>query len=61
MVPHFTEVAGIDAASKLLYVVGSRARKHLHLISERGRPLGRQRHYAATDVLAACVFDYDDC
>lgn len=61
MVPHFNEPAGKDAASKLLYVVGSRARKHLHLISERGRPQGRQRSYAATEVLAACAFRYDVC
>jgi hypothetical protein len=59
MVPHFNEAAGDVAASKLLYVVGSRARKHLHLISESGRPRGRQRSYSATEVLAACVFDYD--
>lgn len=61
MVPHFSEVDGVKAASKLLYVVGSRARKHLHLISENARPLGRHRHYSATKVLGACAFDYDDC
>ncbi|GJG95839.1 UvrD-helicase domain-containing protein [Cupriavidus pauculus] len=64
MVPHFSEEAdadeGISSARKLLYVVGSRARKHLHLISERQRLRGGGRGpYAATDVLAACVFDYD--
>lgn len=61
MVPHFNEVDGVEAASKLLYVVGSRARKHLHLISESARPLGRSRHYTATKVLGECTFDYDDC
>ncbi|NNA16307.1 ATP-dependent helicase [Pseudomonas lundensis] len=59
MVPHFTEAASLDAASKLLYVVGSRARKHLHLISESGRPQGRNRQYEATEALSRCVFDYD--
>lgn len=59
MVPHFTEAASFDAASKLLYVVGSRARKHLHLISESGRPQGRYGQYVPTEVLSACVFDYD--
>lgn len=59
MVPHFNEAAADVAASKLLYVVGSRARKHLHLISETGRPQGRHGRYAATEVLAGCVFGYD--
>ena len=64
MVPHFSEEAeadgGINSAKKLLYVAGSRARKHLHLISERQRMRGGRRgSYAATDALAECVFDYD--
>ncbi|AMB78137.1 ATP-dependent helicase [Pseudomonas fragi] len=59
MVPHFTEAASLDAANKLLYVVGSRARKNLHLISESGRPQGHYGHYAATEALFTCVFDYD--
>jgi DNA helicase-2/ATP-dependent DNA helicase PcrA len=64
MVPHFSEKeeadGGINSAKKLLYVVGSRARKHLYLISERQRMRGGGRGpYAATDTLAACVFDYD--
>jgi superfamily I DNA/RNA helicase len=64
MVPHFSEEeepdGGINSARKLLYVVGSRARKHLYLISERQRMRGGGRGpYPATDTLAACVFDYD--
>lgn len=64
MVPHFSEEAdangGVESAKKLLYVVGSRARKHLHLISERQRMRGGGRGpYPATDTLAECVFDYD--
>ena len=51
MVPHFNEPAGEVTANKLLYVVGSRARKHLHLISESGRPRGRRGSYSATEVL----------
>lgn len=58
MVPHFNETAGQAAARKLLYVIGSRARHHLHLISETGRPRGRNRSYVATEVLDACVFGY---
>lgn len=63
MVPHFSEEdeedGGVDSAKKLLYVVGSRARKHLYLISERQRTRGRRGAYVPTDTLAACAFDYD--
>ena len=59
MALHFTEAASLDAAKKLLYVVGSRARKHLYLISENGRSQGSYGHYAATEALRICTFDYD--
>ena len=36
-VPHFSEPNQRESAKKLLYVIGSRARKNLHLISETGR------------------------
>ena len=60
MVPHFNEVAGQVSAHKLLYVIGSRARNHLHLISETGRPRGRYGHYVATEALNSCTFSYDE-
>ncbi|MFL4158284.1 3'-5' exonuclease [Pseudomonas aeruginosa] len=59
MVPHFNDADGDASAQKLLYVVGSRARKHLHLFSEAGRPRGRRDEYRPTRRLAACGFDYD--
>lgn len=60
MVPHFADPAGGISASKLLYVIASRARKHLHLIAERGRMRGGgYGEYKATTVLAACEFKYD--
>ncbi|WP_448647345.1 UvrD-helicase domain-containing protein [Pseudomonas mohnii] len=59
MVPHFNEADGHVAASKLLYVLSSRARKHLHLISEKGRPRGRYGVYNPTESLEACHFNYD--
>ncbi|HEN8728004.1 TPA: ATP-dependent helicase [Pseudomonas putida] len=59
MVPHFNEVNGHAAASKLLYVLSSRARKNLHLISESGRQRGRYGVYTSTEILAACLFSYD--
>ncbi|MGH1484712.1 MAG: UvrD-helicase domain-containing protein [Cellvibrionaceae bacterium] len=36
-VPHFSEENKRESANKLLYVISSRARKNLHLISETGR------------------------
>ena len=60
MVPHFNDVDGDASARKLLYVIGSRARKNLHLFSETGRRRGHYDLYGPTQRLAACEFDYDD-
>lgn len=45
MIPHFSDSDGDVAASKLLYVLASRARKHLHLIFEAGRSRGSYGSY----------------
>lgn len=60
MVPHFSDANGDVSARKLLYVVGSRARKNLHLFSETGRNKGRYEYYRPTARLLAYAFDYDD-
>lgn len=60
MVPHFSDIDGQDAARRLLYVVCSRARKNLHLVSENGRIDGRGQPYEATHILANCHFTYDE-
>jgi DNA helicase II / ATP-dependent DNA helicase PcrA len=60
MVPHFADDNKPEAAKRLLYVVCSRARKNLHLVSESGRTDGRGQPYEATQILAACQFGYDD-
>lgn len=59
MVPHFNDQDGEASGRKLLYVVGSRAKKHLHLFSETGRARGRYNTYTPTLSLAGLVFDYD--
>ncbi|HDZ81321.1 MAG TPA: ATP-dependent helicase [Roseobacter sp.] len=59
MVPHFNESDKIAAANRLLYVVGSRAKKNLHLISEAGRKRRGKELYLPTDTLLACSFSYD--
>lgn len=60
MVPHFNDAGGDDSAKKLLYVIGSRARRHLHMFSETGRARGQRGDtWGATQLLTACVFPYD--
>jgi superfamily I DNA/RNA helicase len=59
MVPHFNDQDGQDSAKRLLYVIGSRARKNLHLISERERLNGRSEHYQTTLKLVEYTFCYD--
>jgi superfamily I DNA/RNA helicase len=60
MVPHFTDPQGDVAANRMLYVIYSRAKKNLHLISERGRVNRRGEEYQVTTVLADCGFAYDE-
>ncbi len=55
IVPHFSDPDPRDSAKKLLYVIGSRARKNLHLISEQGR---NQAH--PTKELSELRFDYSN-
>jgi len=58
MVPHFSDSQ--DSASRLLYVVGSRAKKNLHLISEEGRIDSFTRQSRIPTVrLTACNHTYD--
>ncbi len=59
MVPHFSDSNGEENARKMIYVIGSRARKNLHLISERGRGSGRWKK-STTAVLASLSFRYDE-
>jgi len=58
MVPHFSDAEQVQSAKKMLYVVSSRARKNLHLLSERGRNRGRYADYRPTDVVLGCSFTY---
>jgi superfamily I DNA/RNA helicase len=60
MVPHFSDANGNKNAQKLLYVIGSRARKNLFLISEAGRRRYKEDFYEPTEILSQCVFKYDN-
>ena len=61
MVPHFNDADQLDGAKRLLYVIGSRARKNLHLIAERGRSRGRNGDAYETSIpLRKLAFEYDN-
>lgn len=59
MVPHFNDPEADNAAKKLIYVIASRARKHVYIFSETGRPRGKNDIYYPTNVLNRCVYQYD--
>ena len=59
VVPHFRDENPEASARKMLYVICSRARKNLHLISETGRVNGIREVYQPTQQLANCAFTYD--
>lgn len=61
LVPNFNDTS-VTSSKKLLYVIGSRARKNLHLISEKGRMFGFGRYRAErqpTEVLSILPYKYD--
>ncbi len=59
-VPHSRDANGDETANRLLYVVGSRARKNLHLISETGRKNWKNEPYFPTKVLSQIIHEYDE-
>lgn len=59
ILPHFSDPDQEGSANKLLYVIGSRARKNIHLIAEVDRPRRRFDTYSTTPVLARTVYNYD--
>lgn len=58
-VPHSKDENGTETANRLLYVIGSRARKNLHLISETGRQNWKGEPYMPTAVLSQTAHRYD--
>lgn len=59
-VPHSKDENGTETANRMLYVVGSRARKNLHLISEKGRKNWKNEPYFPTNVLSQIIHQYDE-
>ncbi|WP_417203924.1 UvrD-helicase domain-containing protein [Sutterella wadsworthensis] len=61
ILPNRNDLDGQTSAEKLLYVIASRARKNLHLLSERGRiDKYSKTEYRATKKLIECKFLYDN-
>lgn len=58
IVPNYND-ASVESANKLLYVIASRARKNLHLISESGRVDFFRNRRRPTEVLDQLIFSYD--
>lgn len=61
-IPHWNDIFSgnsAEASKKLLYVICSRAKNNLHLISETGRTTRRGSDLSMTPELASKVFDYD--
>lgn len=61
-IPHWNDVYfgdPVDASKKLMYVICSRAKTNLHLISETGRTTRRGDTLTITPELASKIFKYD--
>jgi superfamily I DNA/RNA helicase len=64
-VPHWNDIingsrtTAHNHASKMLYVICSRAKRNLHLISESGRQTQSGNPYKTTEQLKAVNFEYD--
>lgn len=62
-IPHWNDIFSgnaTEAAKKLMYVICSRAKTNLHLISETGRTTRRGDALTITPELASKVFEYDE-
>ncbi len=54
-----TDDEAFERESKLLYVICSRAKRHLHLIAEAGRTTQNGAAYETAGLLRRMSFDYD--
>lgn len=63
-IPHWQEIFsqnGQEASKKMLYVIASRAKRNLHLISEKGRLTQRGSPYLPTNALLNLPHTFDLC
>jgi superfamily I DNA/RNA helicase len=55
-VPHFNDPNGLENSKKLMYVLASRVKKKLHIISENGRKISRWKPQGLMPT--PCLKDY---
>lgn len=55
-----SDTAAMEEESRLLYVICSRAKRHLHLIAESGHFTRSRRPYETADMLRRVEYAYDD-
>jgi superfamily I DNA/RNA helicase len=61
-VPHFSDTNGVINSKKMLYVISSRAKKNLHLISETGRNVHEYyRPHGLSPTSHLLDYKYDYC
>ena len=63
IIPHWNDVFfgdPTDASKKLMYVICSRAKTNLHLISETGRTTKSGKPLIINPELASKIFEYDE-
>jgi len=60
-VPHFQDPNGLINSKKMLYVLASRARKYLHLVSESGRQINRYNPHGLLPTSHLLEYEFEYC
>lgn len=64
-IPHWSDIinmpdhVGLSSESKMLYVIASRAKKNLYLLSESGRMTNGKRPYQTSGIVQGYRYNYD--
>lgn len=58
-IPHFSDGNGNENSRKMLYVLASRARKNLHIISEKGRAINYYKPEGKTPTPSLLKYEYE--
>ncbi len=58
-IPHFSDANGNENSRKMLYVLASRARKNLHIISEKGRAINYYKPEGKTPTPSLLKYGYE--
>lgn len=58
-IPHFSDANGNENSRKMLYVLASRARKNLHIISEKGRAINYYKPEGKVPTPSLLKYEYE--